>query len=251
MSSLSRPRLPRQRLVAALVAVVAVTATACQRVPQRTYDATRPSPLSATYLTNDPGDQFIVSGSPGWFRASAPSTNRAANTRLLVWPYAQPMAVDQQVCSTWSDQVGPNVQQGLALRVRRDGGRLRAVTIMKNVVWGAQWAFNVITWDTADPTLWRVRGAVSLPAVFYRHPPTIDPLPWRVCARAEGSVVRLKAWRQAEREPAWGDASHGGAIALPPGWTFEGKAGWYVGHLPPGGSAGFTSLTVDRLVTVG
>ena len=243
-------RAPRRAGVAALAMAAGLLAAACQRVPVRVFDDSHPSAFNVHYLTRSGGDTYSSGTGPGRFTLSAPATNTGHNTRVLVYPPAQPMASDQVVCATWSSQVGINTQQGLALRIRHDlpnGGRWRAVTVMKNILWGAHWQFNVITWDTQGGYGYRTQGSVGLPQVFWPNQ-VLAPLPWRVCAKAEGDIVTIKAWRLSETEPAWGDASHGGSVRLPPGWAFAGKAGWYAGHLPPGGSAALTALTADRLV---
>ena len=117
---------------------------------------------------------------------------------------------------------------------------------MQNVLYGAVWQFNVLTWDNqASPTM-SPRGAVNLEPIF-RPGGTVADLPWKVCAKVSGRTVTLKAWRGDEAEPAWGDASHGGSVTLPAGWDYAGKAGWYLGHIPPGGYGAMTGLRTAAL----
>lgn len=68
------------------------------------------------------------------------------------------------------------------------------------------------------------------------------PLPWRACARVEGALVTLKVWPAAVPEPRWDDPKHTGTVRLPDGWEYPGRAGWYVGHLEPGATAGFAVI---------
>ncbi len=230
--------------------VVALLATACQQVEVTTYDGTRSTNLAQHYLTRDRGDGYTLSSSPGAARITAPSTNTGTETRSVFWPPSTPMAVDQQSCATWTDQVGDQVQQGVALRVRNDDGRWRAVTVLKNIYWGQVWQFNVHTWDSTRSPTQQVHGNVKLESVF-REGDTYQgkPLPWKVCARARGDLVTLKAWRGDEAEPAWGDATHGGSVRLPAGWAYAGKAGWYAGHVPARGTAGFADLRTSNWET--
>src|SRR5690606_437540 len=95
--------------------------------------------FSFHYLTRDGTDGFASTATPGALDLRAPATNQGTNTRILVYPPAQPMTDDQQSCATWDAQDGVNAQQGLALRIRNDlpEGRWRAITVTKNVVWGA------------------------------------------------------------------------------------------------------------------
>jgi len=236
------------KVVAALCAV-ACLATICQRVDAATFDDTHPAKFNVHYLTRDGRDGYNTAATPGRLSVTAPRSNGGGNTRVIIYPPAQPMSVDQQACATWSAQAGINVQQGIALRVRHDiegSGRWRAVTVMKNVMWGAHWNFNVITWDTRAGYRWRNHGSVSLPQVFWPNH-VLAPLPWRVCARVQGDLVTVKAWRTSEVEPAWGDKSHGGTVRIPSEWTYSGKSGWYLGHVPPGGSATMQDLVADRV----
>ena len=143
----------------------------------------------------------------------------------------------QQSCATWTGSHGEWVQQGLALRVRIEGDRLRTVVVAKNIVHGASWQLNVYTWDSDRSPYLQVHGAVQLRTPF-AHRDKPRPLPWRVCARVEGPVVTVKGWRAAEPEPAWDDPEHTGQVLLPEEWSFAGRAGWYAGHIPPGGVVG-------------
>ena len=45
-----------------------------------------------------------------------------------------------------------------------------------------------------------------------------------------------------EAEPAWDDPTHSGTVTLPAEWVFTGKAGWYAGHIQPGGAIGMSDL---------
>lgn len=55
-------------------------------------------------------------------------------------------------------------------------------------------------------------------------------------------MVRVKGWRGDESEPTWQDPSHTGSVTLPSSWVYAGKAGWYAGHIPPGGTIGMGGL---------
>ncbi len=239
------PRLRRARAALALGAVT-LLATACEPAGTSLYDAGHVSPIAQHALTRDGSDQMVLTTGTATLRVDAPAANVGTNTRILLWPPATPMAADELSCATWSAASVPNVQQGLALRVRRDGDRWRAVTVMKNVLYGAVWQFNVLTWDNqASPTM-SPRGAVNLEPIF-RPGGTVADLPWKVCAKVSGRTVTLKAWRGDEAEPAWGDVSHGGSVTLPAGWDYAGKAGWYLGHIPPGGYGAMTGLRTAAL----
>lgn len=71
----------------------------------------------------------------------------------------------------------------------------------------------------------------------------VAPLPWRVCVRARGSELDVKAWLPSDTEPSWDDSTHGGSATLPGDQVASGVAGWYSGHIQPGGSELFTDFS--------
>lgn len=247
------PRITHERSARRVVVRVALAvalsagAAACEWVPVRTFDQHSPHSFSFHHLTRDGSDGYRTLATPGSLTITAPTTNTGTNTRLLVYPGAQPMSSDHQSCATWQSQVGLNTQQGLALRIRHDAdeGRWRSITVTKAIVWGANWQFNVITWDSRDARF-RMHGSVDLASVFWVDQ-QLAPLPWRVCARVEGDLVRVKGWRDGDPEPRWDDPVRSGAVRLPIQWVYPGKAGWYVGHLTPGHSTTMADLMLDRL----
>lgn len=246
-STPSRRRAPRaHRLV--LVTGLALLMAACEWVPVPTFDQTTPPALSFHHLTRDGVDTFASAARPGRLDLWAPPDNQGTNTRMLVYPGSQPVTDNHQACATWESQDGYNAQQGLALRIRHDlpEGRWRALTVTKNVMWGANWQFNVLSWDSRQPGSWQMWGSVNLAGVFWPGQ-QLTPLPWRVCARVEGDLVKVKGWPAGAAEPGWDDAVHTGAVRVPAEWVYPGKAGWYVGHLGPGQRTTMTDLELARL----
>jgi hypothetical protein len=228
-----------------VVASVALVATACQRTEVALYDWTKAPNLAQHYISRDGSDRYTMAVGSGAVRVDAPRSNVAtpegSSTRIAIWPPGTPAVVDQQSCATWTDSTGKWVQQGIALRVRIDGSRFRSIVVAKNIVYGASWQFNVYTWDSGRSPYFVVHGAVSLRAPFARGE-VPRPLPWRVCARAEGRVVTVKGWRPDEAEPGWSNPTHTGRVTLPATWVYAGKAGWYAGHVQPGGTVGMGAL---------
>ncbi|NLD78380.1 MAG: hypothetical protein GX643_17135 [Acidimicrobiales bacterium] len=229
------------------IVALSLLVAACEWVPVRTFDETSQPAFTFHHLTRDGADGYLTSASKGHLKVSAATTNTGTNTRTLIVPAGQPLSTEQQSCATWEAQTGVNTQQGLALRVRHDDaeGRWRAVTVTKNVMWGANWQFNVLTWDSRQ-TGWQMHGSVNLAPVFWPDQ-QLAPLPWRICARVEGDLVRVKGWRVGQPEPSWDDPGHSGSVRLPAGWIYPSTAGWYVGHLAPGGSTTMSGLVLDRL----
>jgi hypothetical protein len=235
----------------ALAAAVALVATACQRTEVVLYDKTKTPNLAQRYLTRDGNDTYVLKVGAGALRVDAPRTNRAtpqgSTTRTVIWPPGTKAATDQQSCATWTDSRGSWAQQGIALRVRADGSRFRTIVVAKNIVYGASWQLNVYTWDTARSPYFQTHGAVPLRAPFASGN-VPRPLPWKVCARVEGRIVTVKGWRPDEPEPGWSNPTHTGRVTLPAEWTYAGKAGWYTGHVQPGGTIGMNGLRTSTWV---
>ncbi len=54
--------------------------------------------------------------------------------------------------------------------------------------------------------------------------------------------MTFEVWIDGQPEPAFGDPSNGGSVSLPPGYEGAGYAGWYAGHLGPGGTMAYDHL---------
>lgn len=225
-------------MVKRLAAVAALTLLAGCDWLIPTYTPADPTPIGSAVVTADGTDAYSFTTTTGTVEAQPLDGNTGANLRMVFWPSDGPIVTDQQTCATWSSAVGPMTQEGAALRVI-DG---HAITVTKNVWAGAQWIFNLHVWAAGVGTMF---GQFDLGAVFNRAG-TLSPLPWHLCARALRGVFSFKAWPDYEREPSWSDATHGGSALIPTGWETPGRAGWYVGHLPPGGQATYSALTAWR-----
>jgi hypothetical protein len=222
-----------------LVSFAALLLGGCDKIWVLTYDGAGDVALVDVVLTSDGDDSYVFEASGRDVRVTAASTNDKANMRALFWPATAPSVTDSQSCATWTGQTEEgSVQQGAALRVRTaDDGTTRAITVTKNIFFGFDSIFNVHVWDTAKnpPST----GVVQLDMI---KPLREKPFPWHLCARVIGSVLTIRVWAGDEPEPEWGDGLHDASAALPPGWVYEGRAGWYIGHLPIGGFAGFADL---------
>lgn len=156
------------------------------------------------------------------------------------------VARNQTVCATWLRQTSRRAQPGVAVRVVDDGGRVRAVTVTKNIVFGMQSVLNLVTWDTArrgDP--WRGVAQFDMAEVLLRDG-RLRPLPWRVCLRVHERRAQLRVWlpRRGPR-PSWRDPVAARAARLPRAFVLSGRPGWYVGHLPAGHRMAYGGLRSD------
>jgi hypothetical protein len=170
---------------------------------------------------------------------TAASSNTQANNRELFWKTRARTATDEEQCATWTSQTDPHdiTQQGIALRIKLSpNGVPSTVTVTKNIWLGGYWIFNFHEWVGAKATL---LGNVNLDKTF-QAPNTSQAyaLPWRMCARTNGTTLEFKAWRyRVEHEPAYGDPDHGGATTLDRAFVYAGQPGEYVGHLVASRSA--------------
>lgn len=216
------------------VLVLAFVAGACEPVPTVTFNGD--DTFQTTVLTPDGYDAYGFVAQGAAMSVAALDPNTGGNLRDVFWPTNGPPVPDSMTCATWTGQNGDLVQQGAALRIRTEPGRVRAVTVTKNIFYGATWIFNFHTWDTNRSRAFEQFGQVTLDAMKNR------PLPWRFCTRLIGSRMDFKVWPSGVAEPAWGSNTYGASDTLPSGWTSPGKAGWYIGHIPPDGSARFDQL---------
>jgi len=201
--------------------------------------------LATRVLTADGADVSGIDIADGVVTLSAPTSNHElSNLRKVFWPATETATTEQQACATWQDQSSGYVQEGIALRVLDQGGRVRALTVTKNVIYGVQWTFNVHTWDTSLAQPFTPIGQYDLSAVVTANGDYL-PFPWRVCARASGDQLTFKVWLpDREAEPAWDDAVHARTTTVPSDYLAAGTAGWYIGHVPAGGTAHYADLGV-------
>ena len=170
---------------------------------------------------------------------SPPGTGR--NLRMVWRMSATPASRDHQACDTWGATDGPIAQQGVALRVVDENGSVsRAICVMKNIWMGGNWIFNAIGFDHGSFAL---LGMVDL-SVTFDPDGLVAALPWRMCARVQGSTLTWKVWPTSRSEPAWDDDAFGTTITLPADWVYEGRPGFYLGHLETGDDAEFTDQSV-------
>jgi hypothetical protein len=202
------------------------------------------APVDPSYrrivLTPESDDSYGVGMSPTGTFAYAPPSNRGGNSRIAFVRAADAPSRDQETCATWAAQSDAFNQQGAALRVSVQPGARRAITVTKNIAFGAHWVFNVHVWDSRTVPMFHHIAKFDLGPVF--RPFGVEvPLPWSLCARAVGGIVQFVAWRAGQPRPGWGDPNQGGSVLLPPGWETPGVPGWYVGHLRPGDISWFVS----------
>jgi hypothetical protein len=233
-------RFPATRL--GWVALLAVVLYSCARVPVQTRSSTSSGALDGVALFRDGNDQYLVDSAPNRVTVSAQPTNTGGNQRIAFYPHDGPNVTDEVSCATWTAETTPVAQEGVALRVASHAPfQVRAITLTKNVYFGATWIFNFHLWNTANGEPFTQIGSVDLHDVLAPGGHVV-PFPWRVCSRAVGSFVQFKVWPTSEPEPQWGDPSHGGVVLVSSEWVYPGRAGWYTGHLPPGASVTFNDL---------
>jgi hypothetical protein len=237
--------------MARVVAVQLAVAAACTgalilapatSMPAAPADSPAPRAVQRSVLTSDgpayryryDGDRLVVRASRG---------DREPNRREVVVDRREPVSRGQLSCATWTRQSDWRVQPGLAVRVVDTGGRVRAVTLTKNIAFGIQTVVNLLTWDTArrgDP--WRVLRQYDVASVVVRDGRLL-PLPWRVCLRVEGRRLSFKIWPLGRVDrPGWDQRRYVRHGRLPRSFDIAGRPGWYVGHVPGGGSAVYRDL---------
>jgi hypothetical protein len=198
-----------------------------------------PPELGGAVLTRSPADSvYGVSYGPG--QLTVTSTTNGGNMRMIVWPGDQAASADQVGCATWRQRSEPVNQEGIALRIRREGARTRAITVTKNVYGRIYNAFNVHVWDTDAPGVYTPKGDQFWPASMAGV-----PLPIRMCARVTGTVVEFVVWPVTGAVPGppdWDDPEHSHRVDVGAEWAAPGTAGWYAGHLNQGDTVRYDGL---------
>jgi hypothetical protein len=198
-------------------------------------------------LTRDPGDLTALAEAGPAVELSAPLANRSINSRSIYHRADAVAATDASACATVSHS-GLPVQEGIALRVVTADGRTTAITVTKNIWAGAPWFYNVHVWDTGRTVPLQQLASFDMSAAIGWPGPFASTGP-RLCARAVGDRVEFKVWRTGTAEPAWGDPRSSREVVVDDAWVHPGVAGWYIGHLPPGGWATAVDLTAAPIGT--
>lgn len=222
-----------------------------------------PSTLAETYtstvITPDGDDIYLIDQPPGEVEeltVAAPGANRSGNLRTVAVLDGVEPSTDQESCISWLGPRYDRVQPGLALRVTSSEGQVRAITVSNNVWLQDRSSFNVHLADSAAGEGLEERmvavGKIALPSGLGEGIFTMTPLPWRMCARAEGTTISVKAWSTDEHpeEPAWDDLGFAGSVEVPPDWVHSGRPGFYMAHLAPGERAHLTN-DVTRSLAAG
>lgn len=195
-------------------------------------------------ISTDGTDDYDWSGSAEEVAVSAPETDEGINLRQVGAADLDP-SEDQEACATWHGPVVDVAQPGIALRIRTDGDRTRAVTLTNNVWSAARHMWNVHLADSASNNRMDMQADEAL-AGFAPSLSMLPDLPWRLCARVRGTTFEAKVWAPPDDpEPAWDDPDHAYAVELPSAWVYEGRPGLYVGHLSPGEATTFTDWTAS------
>ncbi len=182
----------------------------------------------------------------GVVTVSDSSSEESGNSRHVIPVLASTAQQDEASCVTILGPLDGSTQPGVALRIRSDGSRTRAITVTNNILWGARNGFNVHLADSGAVGEEQMHGIAGyFPTGFAPSLRSLPPLPWRLCARVMGQQLQTKVWAPFQMpEPSYADSRFGLAVTLPPEWVFAGRPGFYVGHLATGAS---TALGIGGL----
>lgn len=233
-------RRPSRRPAFACLAIAAVFATgACEpAVPSLIVDY---KTTTVARLTTDGTDFYGFTSTPGGMIASAPPANTGSNLRMVGFKKASPSSTNQESCATWTEGNTGTAQPGVALRIDATPGRVRAITVTNNILFGARWKFNIHLGDSAAKANMVIAQTLT---VNWAN----TPLPWRFCARAEGPLITMKVWPVTDAaEPMWSDPAYTATATVPQAWVYPGRPGWYAGHLAAGQRIVYTGLATGQL----
>ncbi|HET8929995.1 MAG TPA: hypothetical protein VFN21_04995 [Acidimicrobiales bacterium] len=240
----------RRRGMWAVTACLSVALVACNP-----HFGESNGPFRRGTITTQNGETFGYSGGADTVVVSSSGSNTSGNTREFFWQEDRAFYSDQQSCNTWEtptgSQIGDSIQPGLAMRIAPSGPErsgVKGITVNENIWSGAIWIFWVNVWDSSNVEA-PIQGVQSFdlsPVVgkFWVDEDglhsTLEPGPWHVCARTQGSRVSFKVWTGDDPEPSWDDPEQVHSATLPDGWDYPGYSGGYVGHIRAGQSAVFS-----------
>jgi hypothetical protein len=231
-------------LALALGALLAALLSACFSSTPTFDGSTDTAPLVHATLVSDGTDRYLYSRDGASLAVSSPATNTGGQLRQVFYPADGPVRADEQSCATWTAQTGTFDQQGIALRIARtaDGHGTRAVTVTKNIWELGFWRFNVHVWNSTAAHPFKLLATVNLSSVVGPDVFHLVSMPWHVCARVSGLTFRFVVWTGSNAQPGWDDTRAVHRVRLPAGWSYPGRAGWYIGHLGSGNVDTFTDL---------
>lgn len=166
----------------------------------------------------------------------AEAGNVGSNTRIGMVPREGPAEDDGMVCATWASESSWLVQEGVLLGW--SGADSSGVTFTKNIYGGATWTINAHEWRVVDGV-----GSFVLIGQWNLSSTTHGlGAGWRLCGKKVGSVASFIVWPSNEDPPTWSDSAHGGSVIT--SLARPGRRGLYMGHIPPGGSAAYSDLSM-------
>jgi hypothetical protein len=231
-------------LAAVLVVVLSALLSACfPRTPL--FTGSNPvEPLVHATLIGDGNDTYRYTRGLNSLVVTAPHSNTGGELRQVFYPANGHVTTDEQSCSTWVSQTGAYDQQGIALRIAHNPGGhgIRAITVTKNIWYIGYWQFNVHVWNSASAQPFTQLATVDMASVVGSNMYQLVPLPWHVCARVSGLTFEFVVWTGSHPQPRWDDPHAVKRVALPAGWDYPGKAGWYIGHVTRGNTDRFRDL---------
>jgi hypothetical protein len=234
-------------ILAALMLALAGSSRASAETWSHVYNGdTSPAAMNSLVLTPDGNDVSSVTKAGGTVTMTAPTSNNAlSNLRKVFYPSGLADRADEEVCATWDSQSDDKIQEGIAFRITDSNGDVRAVTVTKNVIYGVWWDANVHTWDSASSQPFTQIAQFDTSKVTVVGNGQEAPFPWRVCGKVIGATLYFKLWTpDTMTEPSWTDTNYTFTTTIPDGYLNAGQAGFYVGHIPAGGVAAYSSLGI-------
>lgn len=234
-------RIRTRHVATALAATtLAIAVSACEPTPASLivdYKTT-----TTAKLTPDGTDAYTSGSTATGMITTAPAGNAHANLRMVGFKKASPSSLNQETCATWVEGTAGSSQPGVALRIAATPTRVRAITVTNNILFGVRWIFNIHLGDSAAKENMVIVGSKAVDW-------TTAPLPWRFCARAIGQQVTMKIWPVSDPAvvPNWDDPTYTATATVPAEWVYQGRPGWFVGHLAAGQRLVYTDLSTTQL----
>lgn len=222
----------RKLMVSCVLALVVFgTASSCKGPPFRSSHGT----WTVGTITQEGQDRYEFVDQGAGLTVTAPAANRGGNLRFASVKQGTATSLDHDSCVTWNGPAASTFQPGIVLRAELEANRTRAILVTNNVLFGVRSTINVHLADTANSEPYTRVAPIDMTRALGDFE-NLNPLPWRLCARATDATVTIKVWSITAHpaEPSWTDPTYTASVQLPADGVYPGKPGVFIGHLEPG-----------------
>jgi hypothetical protein len=176
------------------------------------------------------------------------NTQSGNGEREVLWASQAPIEAFSTECADWVGGQGVS-QNGLAFRIQADRGGYDALVLERNIWENGFDTFVVIYFHSgAGHANAAFEPGPSLRLQQYLAPSNQMTFPLRVCGQLSGNRLAFAVTKKGDAMAALGTPGRGGVLQLDSSkYPSVGRTGTYVAHVPRGGTAVVSNVTIDGL----